>query len=315
MRLPFLISLVVAIVVGGIAWYRITERVCPTPLAYRIESIDGRFGLPEAKAKEHLAAAEKVWEDQVGRDLFYYDDEAELVVDFMFDERQAKADSEVNNRTHLDEMKAQYEKVFEAGETLKEEYDELNTTYEKRAASYEARLAEYNQKVTAYNDRGGAPSEVFEELEREKTGLNTELANLNSFASELRDLAKKMNDLGEEGNILVEEYNRGVEGYNKKFGYSEEFTQGDYQHNRINIYKFSNERELVGVLAHEFGHALGIGHVEGDSSVMYYLLEDTSSQSVLSEADMAAFVTLCGDGNEIPHQIRRSIRNILAIIS
>lgn len=311
MRLPLFISLIVAVLVGGVAWYRLTANVCPVPIGYRVATIDEHFNLSKEQAKLYLEQAEKVWEGEVDRELFYYDENADLVVNFVFDERQAIADSEHSRRSYLDAQKAEHEKVFATIEALQKEYDSLSAAYERKVDDYERRLAAYNEKVSSYNDRGGAPSDVFAELEREKEALNQEATGLTKTAGDLNTLVTEINQLGEKGNRLVEEYNREVARYNKQFGFSREFTQGDYQGDEINVYKFSDENELQSVLAHELGHALGIGHVEGESSVMYYLLEDTSTTPVLSSEDKAELVTLCGEGDELPHQIRRTIRTTL----
>ncbi len=311
MRISILISLIIAVLVGGVAWYRLTANVCPVPIAYRIDTIDEHFGITKEQAKQYLEKSEKVWEEAADRELFYYDEQADLVVNFVFDERQALAESEVNRRSYLDAKKAEHEKVFETIEELQDEHDSLSEAYERKVDDYERRLDAYNEKVSGYNDRGGAPSEIYAELEREKDALNSEAAGLSSAAADLNNVATEINKLGEQGNRLVEEYNREVNRYNKQFGFTREFTQGDYQGDEINVYKFSDENELLSVLAHELGHALGIGHVEGDSSVMYYLLEDTSTTPVLSREDMAELVTLCGEGDELPHQIRRTIRTTL----
>lgn len=311
MRWSLVISLAVAVLVGGVAWYKLTANVCPVPIGYRVASIDSEFNLTEEQARAYLEQAESVWEEEVGRDLFVYDEGAPLEVKFVFDERQALADSEHSRREYLDEKKAQHEQVFETVGKLQKEYESLSRSYAEKVADYERRLNEYNQTVSQYNDRGGAPSEVFADLERDKAALSAEAAGLTSTASQLNDLATEINKLGEDGNRLVEEYNREVTRYNKQFGFTREFTQGDYQGDSINVYKFSDENELMSVLAHEFGHALGIGHVEGESSVMYYLLEDTSSTPVLSSEDKAELVTLCGEGTEWSHSIRRIIRTTL----
>jgi predicted NACHT family NTPase len=152
---------------------------------------------------------------------------------------------------------------------------------------------------------------VFEELEQEKNKLSQESAALSKKAEELTALANNMNDLSTKGNALVDEYNQDVLAYNKLFGYAREFTQGDYEGDRINIYKFSNDRELVAVLTHEFGHSLGLDHVEGETSVMYYLLTETGDVPVLSLADKAAFLTTCGSGDELSNRVRSLIRTVL----
>jgi Matrixin len=179
---------------------------------------------------------------------------------------------------------------------------------------YERKLSEYNTRVSSYNDQGGAPAAVFDDLERTRADLDRESQALNESADELNALADEVNAANAKSTELVESYNQAVEVYNKQYGYEKEFTQGDFDGSKINIYKFSDTNELVTVLVHEFGHALGIGHVDDASSVMYYLLGDTNDSLLLSQADKDAFQAQCGTGTELPHKVRAFIRSAFSTI-
>jgi len=294
-------------------WYQSTAQECPTPLYYRLGELDASFDLSPEAAKQYVAEAEAYWENITRRDLFVYDDTADFTVNFIFDDRQEFANEEENLQAKLDDQRTESEQIKEVIEGLQEDYDELAAAYETRVSNYESRLSAYNAEVNKYNDRGGAPAEVFSQLEDERTELNQIAESLSNTATELNDFAARINELGERGNRIVEDFNHNVDLYNDRFVTEEEFTQGDYTGSAINIYKFSNDNELMTVLGHELGHALGIGHVDEPGSVMYYLLGDTSRRTPLSESDIEAYYSVCGQTESLEQRARAYIRSLLKL--
>lgn len=292
-------------------WYTSTAQQCPVPLHYRVGDIDESFSLSLVEAQEDIAAAAEVWENSIDRELFVYDETADFTINFVFDERQETLNLEQNERKELDQTREQNNEVLQQVESLQSQYDELAANYEANVAQYEQDLAEYNADVNTYNDRGGAPSDKFTELETERVRLSQTADNLGDTATKLNKLASEINKLGDRGNQLINEYNEEVSQYNAEFGFAREFTQGDYQGDRINIYTFNDKNELITVLAHEFGHALGIDHVESDSSLMYYLIDETASSTNLSAEDAAAFLEVCGATESIAQKVRHVIRTLL----
>ena len=308
----FIALLLTLFVAGGVYWYQSTAYVCPVPLTYRIGEIDDSFGITGEYALARVKEAESLWEKEVNRDLFQYDDTSNFTIDFIYDDRQEAADSEASLRSDLDQRRSENEAILETVESLQSDFESLSAGYETRAAAYETRLAAYNTEVNKYNDRGGAPADVYEKLNEERDALSREAEELSSLVTKLNSLAAQINELSDRGNKLVESYNKEVSQYNNEFGTAREFTQGDYQDRHIRIYKFSSDEELVTVLAHEFGHALGIDHVAGTSSLMYYLLEDTHEAPILSADDLVAYYAACGTKESVSDKIRRVIREVLA---
>jgi hypothetical protein len=298
MRSSFLILLLITLLLAGGYWYTIGTAMCNVPIAYRLGTVDDRFNLSSEAARSALSAAEAVWEEAIGYDLFIYDDNAALSINFVFDERQAVQDEEARQRQLLDEKAAQNEDITSTHAELVAEYEALAADFTTAEAAYETRLAAYNREVASYNDVGGAPPAVFAALEAEREALDEERRRINAAAARLNQLVRRINELGETGNELIAVYNENVDRYNRQFAEEREFTQGDYQRfggqKTINIYTFADQAELVLVLAHEFGHALSIEHVAGPASLMYPLMGEQPVPLALSADDVAGFNQACG---------------------
>ncbi len=295
-------------------WYAAVGMVCQAPLTYQIAlPIDERFGITEAEAAEAVKEAETVWEEALGRELFYATEgtRTDVTINFVFGERQATALAEADLRERLEDkqmsssdLQAQYDKLVG-------EYQAAKKTHETNVGAYEERLTAYNAEVARYNNEGGAPPDVYQELGRTEVALAKDADQLEADAESLKERAAEINKLGEAGNQIIRQYNDTVETYNEQFGTAEEFTEGDYQDGRINIYTFANQTELVKVLAHELGHALSVSHVEGSNSVMYYLLEDQPTPLTLSPQDTAAVTAVCGDTGSVGTKVRTLINRYI----
>lgn len=74
-----------------------------------------------------------------------------------------------------------------------------------------------------------------------------------------------------------------------------EFDQGEYTaragNQSITIYEYGSHDALVRILAHEFGHSLGIEHVDDPEAIMYFMNE--SKSPTLTRADYDALSTTC----------------------
>ncbi len=259
--------------------------------------MDERFDISEGEVRNAISSAESLWEDGTDRNLFTYDAEGGLVINFIYDERQQSAEEEEELREVLDEKEGMSDSVKGEYDSLVKEYQTLRTTYRSAMSVYESKLGAYNAEVADWNERGGAPQDVYERLSQTKMSLSKEEKRLRGFTPELNTLARKINTLGSQGNSIISDYNSLVSEYNDRFSEESEFTQGDYGNKVINIYEFRSEEELSLVLAHEFGHALGLDHVEGDTSVMYAHMEAQKLTIGLTENDRAAFLLLCGTQN------------------
>lgn len=308
------VVLMTTIFFGGGYWYYTALAGCDVPISYRIGEVDSRFGVSEDEVRNAISTAESVWEDGTDRNLFTYDPDGELVVNFVYDERQALTKEQKKYDTLLDTKQNVSDSVRLEYERLAAEYETVRQTYENRVDAYETKLNAYNREVAEWNGRGGAPKDVFARLDATQASLKTEERSLNELSTKLNTLVRKINAVGSQGNTLVTDYNELVEEYNDKFAEGNEFTQGDYKDSVINIYEYESEEELAIVLAHEMGHALGLEHVEGKESLMYHFMEEQVLENGLTLEDKSAFTASCGSKGSMADTLaylERTLRELL----
>jgi hypothetical protein len=296
MRSGFTFILLLTVLFGSGYWYFTARAVCDVPIDYRIGVIDPRFDITREEVRAAVSTAESLWEDATGRNLFTFDEEAGLSLNFIFDERQAEADAELELREALEEREGLNERVKVEYRELLDQYQGLKNLYERRSAQYEERLKAHNAEVARWNDVGGAPQDIYENLSNRQKELAGEQKELNNVAYKLNQLVQQMNTIGAEGNAIISDYNEIIEEYNTLFEEAHEFTQGDYQRDVINIYQFDTAEELNIVLAHEFGHALNLGHVEGEQSIMYHFMGAQTLAKGVTDFDLSEFERVCGEG-------------------
>lgn len=281
----------------GNYWFNPYVPLCRLPVEYSIGTFDDRFGVSQTDALAALREAESIWETALDRDdIFSYDEDSRLKVNFIYDERQREAEAAEQARQDLSMRGDANDVLVELHKKLVEEYETQTAEHEARLKAYEQKLADYNAEVERYNQQGGAPPEVYARLQQTSDQLEAERRALNDLSHTLNDLATQINSVGAKGNELVGEYNERVQDFNNSFAHGHEYTQGDYDAKAINVYSFVDREELVAVLAHELGHSLAIGHVDDPSALMYYLMKDQPKPPILTEADKAAFRNACESG-------------------
>lgn len=293
MRLGMLVLILIATLFGSAFWYETAHGVCQVPIRYYIAEVDPRFNTTKEEIKRIVQNAEHIWEDTLKAELFMYDEEGTLPINLVFDERQEETAREAELREDLEAKEGMSESVATQYEALIEQFRSLKKQYESEVVAYEASLKAYNTEVTEWNDKGGAPEAVLAELRIEEASLKEEQTALEKRAKELNGLVTELNRIGARGNSIITDYNTIIEEYNNRFSESREFAQGDYTGDAINIYQFDAEDDLTIVLAHELGHALSLGHVASEPSIMYHHMDEQSVTEGITKEDIDEFTRVC----------------------
>ncbi len=221
---------------------------CDEPIFYRIDTVDSRFGLTRAQVQNVSQDASEIWNRIYDKKLFFYDSKGDLSINLIFDTRQALVN--------------QY-KTLESGlEKKKSELDPKIAEYKNQVSSFNDRSKKLYEQVVYWNSQGGAPQEEFDKIVAEQKALQEE-------ASKLNEMSKSLNQSTDLFNASVYELNRTVNSLNASL--SERPEEGVYKEseNRIEVYFNNNRSELTRTIAHEMGHARGMGHAKDPDAIMY----------------------------------------------
>ena len=291
---PLLVAIGVLSVAGS-AYLLLPPAPCEAPIAYRIGEVDPRFGLTEDSFKADVERANRIWESSIGRDLFAYDPEGALIVNLIYDERQELTEKE-------QELSAEISATSEVADSVKRQYALLRAQFNQTEEEYNVRLsafsthqAAYNAEVEYWNGKGGAPKGKFEALAKEKDALLAERDALEEKRQAVNQLADEINAYINKYNLLVAHINTTVSAINNDGLAGTEFEEGtfisDKDGTRINIYQFADTTDLIRVLAHEFGHALGLPHNANPDSILSPV--NQSDALTVSAEDLEELKKLC----------------------
>lgn len=285
----FLILLVVLSIV--VAASVKASKSCQRPITYRMGKVDERFNLSREKFGTAVKMAADIWSKPFQKDFFREDANGAIEVNVVYDYRQEATDKLKKLNYRIDNSRNTYEELKTRLETLKNEYESKRVSIDNDINDYNTRANALNNNIESWNKKGGAPQSVYVQLMKEKDELTSFRENLSVRQEDAKSLTDTINSLV----VVINE----IASYNNLDLLDQqiigntlgrEFCEGIYEYRNgkrtITIYQYDNERRLVRVLAHEFGHALGLNHSKNKESIMYPVIQSDSLE--LTEDDVTA---------------------------
>jgi hypothetical protein len=271
---------------------------CSRPIAFHLGEIDPRFGLSDAQAKDALAQAAALWNRAARKTLFADVPSSGLSVNFVYSQQQDTTKVHQAIASSLAENRQNASQIGDQLARTRADFSSKKQVFEAAKTTLNLAISGYNQRVQKLNGLGGGSPFDRQQSEMQKSNLLLQQQELDRQVSQLRGLENRIGLLTVDYNTQVMHEQTNVDAINVDAGKG--FISGEYINlngtGEIKIFQYNSFNALVAVLAHELGHALGLGHIGNSQSVMSAtseIRENDTPATVLSNDDLGALRERC----------------------
>jgi uncharacterized phage infection (PIP) family protein YhgE len=284
-----LLLLVLLGILGYLVYFNFIYNSCEHILTFQVSKVDSQFGLSKTEAIKYATDAANLWNNGLHKQVLKYDDNGDVKITFLYDERQRKTIQTNILKEKAESQKQILDQKSSEIEIQQSNFEDMKEKYESDVATFESKLQNYNNTVQQINANGGATEEEAMALDQEKRQLKQTADRLNERREEINNYLQSVNSSVKSYNNIVQDVNSVVEKINQNN--QGEFEEGSYSNKQITLYEYQDVTTLKRLMAHELGHALGLDHTPDPNSIMYYINE--GDKFVLTPDDISEYNKVC----------------------
>ncbi|MEN9561591.1 MAG: hypothetical protein RIQ56_864 [Candidatus Parcubacteria bacterium] len=270
---------------------------CQYPVNYYIGNIDPRFNLSQADVSAAAHSAATLWENAVGKELFAEGPSSKAVaVHFVYDSRQNSQDNSTSDKNALETESLRMEQINSALKQISSALSGLGTVIDREREMLQNETSSYESDVRALNTQGGGTTAQLNSYELRRIAIENKrnaLTQKSLLYQEIIQMLKQLSSIATSQNESLQER---VAAFNSLTNTAKDTVSGEYTEDgytrTLRVYQFASQQDLHRTLAHELGHALGLGHVFISGSLMS--LENNGLAPAITSADLKEFYRVCG---------------------
>lgn len=270
---------------------------CNFPRTYKINKYDQRFSISKGELRLALKNAANMWNQGTKKFLLkeVYTQEADIEINMIYRDAfplYKKAHQIISKGMQITSDFKEYSRMYK-------NFNAEGFRLKSKGKELDVKLAKINTNISRWNNSKNKSQLRLNQLKLEQVRLKDEIEKFNI---EIKDFEKNRSFMNEWFNLinikkieyrkqskLLQQMQRGTLDYS---------LAGLYERKRnketISLFLFNDRQSLTNVLAHEFGHALGIKHVDEKKALMFKFANNSNKKiKRISVSDYLAFVNIC----------------------
>ncbi|GAB2912267.1 matrixin family metalloprotease [Rheinheimera gaetbuli] len=282
---PMSINRAMPMLLNQTADSKLQRELCQTPVLWRIGELDPSFGLTPEQAEQTAHDAAQLWNKAFNAELFRYDSLDGFPINFRYDSQQQQLLQQALQKSR------QYQtsnRLDIRDETLQQQQSRLN----QRSTTYQNDKAQLDRDMAALQirsrDSGTWGSEAYQQqqasLQQRQQRLEYEGDAIRQQYDQLSRERDYRNSMSNDRNIRQPKPDSAP---SIEFG-EMQITDGK---RTMTIFAYKTDAALTQSIAHQFGHALGLGHNGNNASIMSDIFNPANTE--LSRSDISSLNQQC----------------------